>query len=308
MKRILVTGGLGYVGSRLVEKLLREGNSVIVSSRRNSNSWLSELEVAELNVNSSESWLSILEGVELVIHLISPSEKECRDNPDMAEQVVRGGVVKLIENALKSGLPDIIYLSTLQVYGPQPSGIVSEASTTNPQNSYSKVHLQAEQVIQRYPGKSICVRLANSIGAPANPDASCWNLVSNSLMREVIQSETMSLQSSGNSHRNFIPITDVVEVLNGLSSHVNSQKWPNLLNLGLETSKSILSLAENIRDEFQTLTGRYVEIVTSSSDNEAIVRQFALDIDALASLGFKPSGDFAQEIRNSLMTIQKWIG
>lgn len=307
MKRILVTGGLGYVGSRLVEKLLREDNSVAISSRHKSSLGLPEQQVVQLDVNSSESWLSALNGVDLVIHLVSPNEQECRDYPDFAEQIVYGGVTKLIENAVKSGLPDIIYLSTLQVYGTQPPKIISEMTRVNPQNSYSLVHLLAEQVLQKYPGRSISVRLANSFGAPANPDASCWNLVSNSLMREVVKSGAMSLKSSGNSHRNFIPMSDVVEVLTKLSSHSELQTWPNTLNLGLASSKSVLSLAENIRDEFQFLTGKSVEITTTHMVDEKIVEPFALNMSTLESLGIRPSGDFTQEIRSSLKAIMGWF-
>jgi hypothetical protein len=102
-------------------------------------------------------------------------------------------------------------------------------------------------------------------------------------------------------------MSDVVEGLIRLGSHVELQTWPNTLNLGLASSKRVLSLAENIRDEFQFLTGKLVEIATTHMVDEKIVEPFALDMSTLESLGIRPSGEFTQEIRSSLKTIMGWF-
>jgi nucleoside-diphosphate-sugar epimerase len=306
MKRILVTGGNGYVGSRIVTRLMDKGHYVTVTSRKRDQEWHPLLRIICLDASKDSIGEELLRDVDVVLHLISPSEKMCRDNPDLAHKIIVGGTHNLVNAAEKYGTPRIIYLSTVQVYGANLVGEIDEKTPVDPQNPYALYHLDAEEIVNSYSGASISVRLANSFGYPDNPEADCWSLVTNSLMKEVVINGTLTLKSSGLSHRNFIPMSDVVNCLEYLVNEINPSILHRVVNLGLQESRTILEMAQRVSSQFYLQTGKEVEIQTMPQDLNEVVSSFQMNLGMLSSLGIDIGGNLDSEISESLVKIRNW--
>jgi nucleoside-diphosphate-sugar epimerase len=283
---------------------MEKGHHVTVTSRRPNQDWHPSLRNICFDVSQDLIGDEILGNVDVVIHLISPSEKMCRDNPDLARKIIVGGTRNLVIAAENFGLPRIVYLSTVQVYGANPLGEINESTPVDPQNHYALYHLEAEEAVESYTGESFSVRLANSFGYPANPEADCWSLVTNSLMKEVVANGTLTLKSSGLSHRNFIPMTDVSNCLELLSTEVSPSRLHQVLNLGLRESRTIFEMAQRVSRQFLLQTGREVEIQTATQDLREAESGFQLNLGALTKLGINISGNLDAEISESLVKIR----
>ena len=303
--RVLIIGGTGHVGSRLAKHLLK--NSVVVSiATRHPNavrSWLPDVGVVETADIQATNWKSILTPFTHVVHLVSPQERECNQFPDEAKRVVEQGSAKIGEAIRDSGCR-VVYLSTVQVYGARPSGRITEQSRTSPSNAYAEVHLRAEEILQSHCGASTTiVRLANSVGLPANPDISTWHLLVHDLAREAVKHQTLTLRSSGLQHRSFLAMSEVVSALEKICLDDFSGATVNIAN---PESMSVRSMAEFIRKQYGLSSGKNAELRLPDKGDGNTENPFEISCEALTKSGAK-LGDFdslGREIENIFTEVE----
>jgi UDP-glucose 4-epimerase len=126
--------------------------------------------------------------------------------------------VRPLENFLRAcggNLKRIIYFSTVQVYGRELDGAVSENDAVSPGNMYGLTHLFCEQICDLYRRRSgvdaINLRFSNIFGAPTNENKGCWPLVINDLCKQAFLNRKIILQSDGSPVRDFLPLSDFLE-------------------------------------------------------------------------------------------------
>ena len=91
----------------------------------------------------------MLQEVTHVVHLAALNDYECRAEPEKAKLVNVEYTRRVVEQAGQLKTLRFIYLSTIQVYGNNLSGVISETSPTDPKDAYSQTHLDAEQIVEQ---------------------------------------------------------------------------------------------------------------------------------------------------------------
>ena len=92
----------------------------------------------------------------------------------------------------------------------------------------------------------IVFRLTNGVGSPVTSDANCWMLVVNDLCKQAVITGKMVLKTSGDQHRDFIPISTVCEIVSNLIVMGGEKIGNGLYNIGSGKSTSVLKMAEKI--------------------------------------------------------------
>ena len=310
----LVTGGLGYLGGRLLEYLVCEGHNVKVTTRRPPESWpgwAGKYNPYQIDINSNSNWRKALEDIDFVFHLAAPDAESAALDPISALRA--GGemtwtLLDAVSDAKKK-IP-VINVSTFHIYGPHPEGLITESSPLRPVHPYAISHLFSEIVTQSFwerRGLSILnVRLSNAFGRPIAIDAAKWSLVFNDLCMQAATSDRLRLKSSGLQKRNFITLGDTVRAIAFLS--FNYKDWPDdhIMHVGSAVHWSIRDVAEHIAERSNFLWGKRLEITFPEIGENQIPKDFTFDVSRLERTGFVWENKFEQEIDNTLIACRKW--
>jgi len=155
-KRVLVTGGAGYVGAMLVPKLLQEGYKVTVldtfwfwnSPDDFARPLKGDLRLIQGDLRNSSDILSALQDVESVIHLACISNDPSSDlDPAFTHAVNYGGSITMIDLAKAAGIKRFIYASSSSVYGIKKEPKVTEDLPLEPLTQYSQLKVEVEHYL-----------------------------------------------------------------------------------------------------------------------------------------------------------------
>lgn len=309
MKSVFITGGLGYLGGRLALAIVARWPQARVflgiRSGRARPDWAAGFELREMDLGAGPMPGVIPDGVETLIHLAALNEIESQHDPEAALRVNTLGTYHLLGAALEAGVKQAIYFSTFHVYGPRPSGRITEDTVTRSSHPYAFTHRAAEDVVAFFrdckglPG--LVLRLSNAFGAPADLGVNRWSLVFNDLCRQAVDAERLTLKSSGVQHRDFIPLSDVAAAVLHFVAQPGS--WGDgLFNLGSGRSMSILEAAGHVARVFaQTFDRLPPPVVAPEPRPGEIPTPFVFAVDKLLESGFSPGFGMDSEIRNCLL-------
>ena len=259
---VLITGAGGYIGSRLTSTFRDRGFEVRAVVRAPAPWLVVEPLVCDLAVEGPEL-AAALEGVETVVHLAGENEVTAAESPAAALAATVVATERLAEACVKAGVPRLIYLSTVHVYGERiaPGATLTEDLRPEPRSAYGISRLASEHVAASLAGsvyELVVLRLTNSVGAPYDPGVDRWTLVANDLCRQGARSGRLELRSSGVQWRDFVPLRDVCQALVGAES--NGRLPAGTYNLGSGQPRTVLALAEMVQDAFERQTGRRPEL------------------------------------------------
>ena len=307
--RILITGGLGYIGGRLA-KSLREafpGRDIRLLTRRDPDArppWARSFDVFQADLSHAEQIAPGLKSVETVIHLAAMNEMHSAESPIDALDVTVGGTLRLIEAARRAKIRRILYLSTIHAYGPAAGERISENRLPRPVHPYAITHLSAEDFIAaaalNREMESLIFRYSNGYGCPADPGVDRWTLVFLDLCRQAIHHGALRLTSSGLAHRDFVSLEDLNRAI------ILALEWPSadwrgdIYNVGGECSMSIMSLAEKISREYAEIYGETLPLSAKTEKKQAKHPPVLFDISKLKARGYAPRHPWSEEIRATL--------
>lgn len=309
--RVLVTGGRGYIGGRLVKTLACDADFDLTLSGR-------ACAGAEKNTTVVVNWRerasieAICRGQDAIVHLAAMNETDCERNPEEALKINGLAVLMLMEAAAAAGVARLIYVSTSKVFGNNPTGILSEASLPRPVSHYAITHCIAEDYVlaatakQRLDG--IVLRLSNSLGAPVDPSTNAWMLVANDLCRQAATTQRILLRSSGLGWRNFVSMADVVEAIRHALTLPRERIGGGLFHLGGYRSDRIWDLAQLIRQRAESLFGDRVDLDRTAPSQDEHHPPLDWRIDKLMATGWAPRRPLHDEIDDTLRLCRDAFG
>lgn len=294
MNKILITGGLGYVGGRLVSYILENTDAeILVSSRRVTNMaeiFNSDRVIFQSTADLIDFTIDLPEGVDSIIHLSSTNELQSLSNPvDSIEVNIRDSYI-LLQKAIKKNVKRFVYMSTAHVYGSPLVGHITEESCPKPLHPYSITHKAFEDFLWAAHDKkeieAVIIRLSNSYGAPAFPDTNRWTLLVNDLCKQAITNKQLVIKSSGLQLRDFVTLTDVCRAVHHLLFLPTYKLKDGVFNLGGNHVISVLDMAILIRERFEDEFNMSLQISRLNFSGEDVIRPFEYCSIRLADSGF----------------------
>jgi UDP-glucose 4-epimerase len=244
--KVLVTGGAGFIGSHLVDRLVQEGHEVVVvdnlstGKRRNLN------RAARFFKLDIQSWR--LERVfrnerpNIVMHLAAQMDvRKSLEDPIFDAQVNVLGMLNVLQQSIKHGVRKFVFSSSGgAIYGEQEIYPVPETHVMRPLSPYGISKLCGEQYLSYYQRVSglqiVSLRYANVYGPRQDPDGEAGVVAI--FIQKLLNNEQAIVYGNGRQTRDFIYVDDVVEA----NLAVMSQETQGTYNVGTGEETSINDL------------------------------------------------------------------
>jgi UDP-glucose 4-epimerase len=300
--KIVISGGLGYVGGRLSKYFAEEGHEVIALSRQAKAlpaiSWPSGLTI--MHPEDVLTAPEVLRNADAFIHLAALNENDCLKYPEKAIEVNITQTLHWLETVYSAGIKKFIYFSTAHVYGKPLQGYYNEGSLTKPVHPYAITHKCAEDYVlasnEDKGMQNIVVRLTNSFGGPAFPTADRWTLLVNDLCHSAIRSGKMVLSSNGLQKRDFITLQDVCEA----TSLLMHQPVSGIFNLGSGQALSVWEMANRIKKTAETTLGKEITLTRKAPPATQQAEELTINVNKLKDAGFQLKNEVEKEIVSTL--------
>ena len=312
MKNILVTGGLGYVGGRIVNQLLASGGyKLFITTRKKQADPLKWFGTGDVTFLDAAAWESPQAGFpvhfDAVIHLAAFNEIDSQANPVAAAEYNIVSSLKLLQKAVSGKTGQFIYCSTAHVYGSPLAGRISEQVVPRPVHPYAITHRAFEDFVlaarDKEDTQGIVLRLSNSLGAPLWPEVNRWTLLVNDLCKQAVMTGRLTLLSSGMQQRDFITLTDVAAAVEFFLTKESHQTGDGLFNLGGNYTSTVLDMTRLIASRCKAVLGLEVslEIPAPRGQEPGSAIPLEFSSEKLSRIGFHWSGSVEQEIDGLLL-------
>jgi UDP-glucuronate 4-epimerase len=310
--KILVTGGAGFIGSHVVEALLRRGDQVTVVDdfndyydpaikRRNLAAVLDHpsFRLVEGDIRDRVLIESLLEETfEAVVHLaaragVRPSLKD----PVLYETVNVIGLLNLLEGAIKFGKPHFVFASSSSVYGLSPRLPWREDDPVDcPISPYAVTKRMGELLCYNYNHihglDTVALRFFTVYGPRQRPDMAIAKFT-----RAILHGEPITVYGDGSAIRDFTYVGDIVE---GVLAAVDRRLGFELVNLGGAQSISVLELIQVV----SCVVGRDARLVFQKPFPGDVPATLADSTKAKHLLGLSPQTTIEEGLRRYL----EWLG
>jgi UDP-glucose 4-epimerase len=283
MIRSLVTGGAGFIGSHLVDKLVALGQEVIViddlSAECNDKFYYrNNVFYNQMSITDYKKTKSLYEDIDYVFHLAAESKLQPAIlNPIQAMEKNVVGTCTVLQCAKEAGVKKVIYSSTSSGYGLNQIPNV-ETQSDNCLNPYSVSKIAGEKLCRMYNDlyglKTISLRYFNVYGDRA-PQKGQYALVLGIFKRQKEAGEPLTIVGTGLQRRDFIHVSDVVEA-NFLAAmeNVDDECYGKVYNIGSGNNYSILEIAQKISDNIVFIPPRIGEAENTLSNIDLFSKTF----------------------------------
>lgn len=315
IRRILITGGFGYVGSRVAQVIAAQPDThVILGSREHKSppAWLPGASTVATPWSDDDGLKRACSKVDTVLHLAAMNEVDALSNPVGALEMNGVNSVRLLEAAKSEGVASFIYLSTAHVYAAPLSGHIDESTLPRPRHPYASSHRAAEDaVLAAYDeGKitGIVLRLSNGFGAPAHAGVNRWTLLINDLCRQAVMHRKLTMRSSGLQRRDFVTLHDVGRAFCHVIDLPVNKIGNGIFNVGGAWSPRIIDMVELVQKRCAIVLGFTPEIVSPAAEPGEASADLNYSIEKLLATGFALTGDPAHEIDSTLVFCRDLYG
>jgi UDP-glucose 4-epimerase len=316
-KNILVTGGLGFIGSSLVLALVKRGAVVTIldnlSPMQGGN--LFNIKPVEKNVQINFSDIrdtnaveQLVKGKDYIFHLARQTDHiMSQTNPFPDIDINAKGTAILLEACKKnnSGVR-LINVGTRGQYGTAITIPVSEDAPTNPKGIYELTNLTAEKMVKIYNDnygiRSVLLRLTNIYGPRAQMKTNHYGVV-NWFIRQAIDGDAISVFGDGKLKRDFLYIDDAVDAM--IRCATTSSCYGEIINIGHDKPDTFLHLVRIIvRTAGKKASYRFTPFSAERKAQEP--GDFASDISKIKRLtGWKPKIKLEKGIQKTVAYYRK---
>lgn len=217
----LVTGGAGFIGSHLAERLVGDGARVRVlddfstGSRENLASVADRIELHEASVTDTRACRRACEGVDFVLHQAAlPSVARSVADPGATHAVCATGTLNVLAAAAEAGVRRLVYAGSSSAYGDTPELPKREDMAPRPRSPYAVAKLTGERYALVYPEifglETVVLRYFNVFGPRQDP-ASPYSAVIPLFLTAAMEERPPTIDGDGEQTRDFTYVENVVE-------------------------------------------------------------------------------------------------
>lgn len=254
--RYLVTGGLGFIGSNLVEYLLEKGHDVMVvddlstgrESYKNPKATYYKYSITDINLMTK-----LTKGIDGIFHLAAWARlRRSIDNPLETNHANITGTLTLLQAARVNKIEKFVFSSSSSVYGKQKNPIMEETTPTNPLHPYALQKLVGEMYCRLFSKlfgiKTVVLRYFNVYG-PRQIIGGDYALVIGIFIRQKKENKKMTIYGDGKQTRAYTHVSDVVRA-NLLAMEFPMKKGQSeTFNIGTDKETSINEIAKMLGGE-----------------------------------------------------------
>jgi UDP-glucose 4-epimerase len=307
--QILVTGGAGFLGRALVERLINLGHGVRViddlSAGGDPARLPAEASFSRGDVNDLPRLWTLLQGVECVYHLAARvSVPESMRYPREYNAVNVGGTVSVLEAMRDVGVRRLVFVSSGAIYGGQTQQPLGETLSPNPLSPYAVSKLAAERYVrtigQLWGFETVCLRVFNAYG-PGQQLPATHPPVIPYFFHQTLGGGSLVIHGSGKQTRDFVYIDDVIDALAaGVSApHVDQR----VINIGSGTETSVNELVRLIGD----VTGYEPHPLHVGIQSEGVSRMCADLTLARELLAYQPRVFLEEGLRRMITEDERFL-
>lgn len=281
--KVLVTGGAGFIGSHIVDKLLGLGYEVLVIDNESSECnerfyWNGKAKNYRLDISDYDKIRPLFNGVECVFHLAAESRiQPAIKNPMMAVKTNVLGTTTVLQCAREAGVKKVIYSSTSSAYGLKNEPPLVETMPDDCLNPYSVSKVAGEKMCTMYTNlfglNTIIFRYFNVYG-PREPIKGAYAPVVGLFLRQFINKEQLTIVPDGTQRRDFTHVFDVVNA-NILAMTTDAKEYyGQVFNVGTGTNHSVKELADMISSNQKFIEKRLGEAYITLANNSKLKNVF----------------------------------
>jgi nucleoside-diphosphate-sugar epimerase len=254
-RRALVTGGAGFIGGHIVERLLLEGWEVRVlddfstGRAENLESVASQIELLKGDIRDVALVTRAVEGMEVVFHEAAvPSVPRSVAEPVRTNDVNVNGTLNVLEQARQAGVRRVVYAASSSAYGDTPTLPKIESMPATPMSPYALQKYVGEVYCRLYASlyglETVALRYFNIYGPRQNPDSE-YAAVIPRFLRACLRGEAPHIYGDGEQTRDFTFVGDAVQA-NLLAADAKRASG-HVMNVGGGARTSLNLLLETIR-------------------------------------------------------------
>ncbi|MDD2715777.1 MAG: NAD-dependent epimerase/dehydratase family protein [Candidatus Wallbacteria bacterium] len=303
MKKFVVTGGAGFIGSALVKFLKKqEPDSKIVvvdnlSTGRIDNLFeiTGQYDMERLDIREFEKLGRVFYGAEAVFHLAAlPSVQMSIEDPVLTQAVNLGGTLNVLEASRRNKVKKVVFSSSCAIYGDGEN--LSETAPDRPLSPYALQKLASEKYCQLYHElfklPTVCLRYFNVFGPGQDPKSDYAAVIPRFITAAKV-GEQLRIFGDGEQTRDFIYLKDILRAnITALKKEADG----GIFNVGSGTAVSINTLAQTIL----SLTGSKSEIKHERPRPGDIRHSLARVEKAAAALSFKTEVSLSEGLKRMI--------
>lgn len=297
--KVLVTGGAGFIGSHLVDKLIENGHEVIVLDNLSNGN--------KTNVNPAAHFFKIdirdkkivdifrKEKPEVVFHLAAQINlRKSIENPEYDAEINILGSLNLLKCCVEYDVRKIVFSSSAAVYGEPQYLPVDEKHPTEPSSPYGVSKLSVEKYLKLFNETHgldyIIFRYANVYGERQNPRGEAG--VISIFIDKLLRGERPIIFGDGEQTRDYVYVKDVAEAtINAMEKNVKNE----IINIGTGKEITVNGLFKKIRELLK------VDIEPIHEKPKKEVRRFFMNIEkAKKLLGWEPKTNLEKGLSNTI--------
>jgi len=310
-KRVLITGGLGFIGSNLAIRLVQQGADVTLLDAMipeyggnlfNIAPVKDDVRINFSNVCDEFSVNHLVKNQDYIFHLAGQvSHIKSMTNPfDDIDFNIKGTVVLMEACKKYNPVAVVVRSGTRGQYGPAIRLPVSEEAPSNPKGIYEISNLTAEKIMKVYYEnfgvKSVLLRLTNIYGPRAQMKTHHYG-VANWFLRQAIDNETIKVFGDGSIKRDFLFVDDCVDAM--LMCAVNPKAYGEILNVGRDDPTTFLELAKLVVETAGSGRWEFAEFTPERKAQEP--GDYLSDITKIKQrVGWSPKTPLDEGLRTSI--------
>jgi UDP-glucose 4-epimerase len=313
MRKVLVTGGAGFIGSHLCDKLLADGHEVIafdnlINGTRENISDASNnprFTFVHGDIRQPDACEMVMRGVDTVYHLACLGVRHSLHSPVENHQVNADGTLQVLEAARKERIRRFFYISTSEISGDIQTFPITEDGTPRPKTVYGASKLAGENYAYSYYCcyglDTVVLRIFNNYGPRAHHEGDAGEVIPRTIVNMLYGKQPV-IFGDGSVTRDFYYVKDTARALAGIIDHKNITG--RILNIGSGTEVTMTELLNTIRDLMgQSIDIRYLE------DRPADVPRLWVDASRFRQLtGILPQVGFEQGLKETIAFYREKMG
>ena len=273
--KYLVTGGAGFIGSNLVDKLISLGHDVICIDDESAECheqfyWNDKAQNYKYDICDYDLIAPLFSGVDCVFHVASDARiQPAILNPKKSIQSNAVGTANVLELCRVNKVDRLIYSSTSSAYGKKAILPNQEIQPSDPLTPYSASKVFGENLAKVYYNlyglKTISLRYFNVYG-DRQPLKGQYAPVIGLFLKQYHEGKPLTVVGNGSQRRDFTHISDVIEA-NILASEVKNG-FGEVYNIGYGSNYAILNIANMISNDVKFIPSRIGEVQETLASNQ----------------------------------------